>query len=180
MADLTLAQALNRALDEGLRASRHVMLMGEDVGATGGVFRVTDGLPAKYGPERVVDSPLAESGIAGVGLGLAIAGMRPVLEMQFMGFSYPAFDQVDQPHRADPEPFAPPIHRALGDPRSLRRRHRRSRAPLRVDQVIYAHTPGLKVVVPSRPRRRRPACWPPRSTIPTRSSSWNRFVSTAR
>src|SRR3954468_21780286 len=94
MASRTLAQAINLALDNALSRSTDVMIMGEDVGRTGGVFRITDGLQTKYGSDRVVDTPLAESGIVGVGLGLAIAGMRPVLEMQFMGFSYPAYDQV--------------------------------------------------------------------------------------
>jgi pyruvate dehydrogenase E1 component beta subunit len=94
MATKTLAQALNAALDWALATHDDVVVMGEDVGRTGGVFRITDGLQARYGAERVIDTPVSESGIAGVGLGLAIGGIRPVMEMQFMGFSYPALDQV--------------------------------------------------------------------------------------
>src|SRR5262249_51499937 len=85
----TLAQALNHALDTALAAIDEVLVLGEDVGHAGGVFRITDGLRDRYGPQRVIDTPLAESAIVGVGLGLAIAGFRPVLELQFMGFSYP-------------------------------------------------------------------------------------------
>jgi pyruvate dehydrogenase E1 component beta subunit len=151
MAILTIAQALNTALDQALSSDASVMLLGEDVGRTGGVFRITDGLQARYGADRVVDSPLAESGIAGVGLGLAIAGMRPVLEMQFMGFSYPAFDQVishiSRIRNRSRHRFTAPlvIRIPYGGGIGAAEHHAES------SEAIYAHTPGVKVVVPSRP-----------------------------
>ena len=93
MSVMTMAQALNSALDVALSDPR-VVVMGEDIGTTGGVFRITDGLAEKHGTERVIDTPVAESGIVGAAFGMAVAGMRPVVEIQFMGFSYPAYDQV--------------------------------------------------------------------------------------
>jgi pyruvate/2-oxoglutarate/acetoin dehydrogenase E1 component len=148
---LSLAQSLNRALDHALATDPDVMIMGEDVGRTGGVFRITDGLQTKYGSDRVVDTPLAESGIVGVGLGLAIAGMRPVLEMQFMGFSYPAFDQVishvSRIRNRSRHRFTAPlvIRIPYGAGIGAAEHHSES------TEAIYAHVPGLKVVVPSRP-----------------------------
>jgi pyruvate dehydrogenase E1 component beta subunit len=147
----TIAQSLNRALDHALATDHDVMVMGEDVGRTGGVFRVTDGLQTKYGSDRVVDSPLAESGIVGVGLGLAIGGMRPVLEMQFMGFSYPAYDQVishvSRMRNRSRHRFTAPlvIRIPYGAGIGAAEHHSES------TEAIYAHVPGLKVVVPSRP-----------------------------
>jgi pyruvate dehydrogenase E1 component beta subunit len=151
MTSLTIAQALNQALDLALGEWRDVIVMGEDVGRTGGVFRITDGLIAKYGEDRVIDTPVAESGIAGVGFGLAVGGMRPVLEMQFMGFSYPAFDQVINHvarirHRSRGRFVAPLVIRIpYGGGIGAAEHHSESA------EAIYAHTPGLKVVVPSRP-----------------------------
>jgi 2-oxoisovalerate dehydrogenase E1 component beta subunit len=147
----TIAQSLNRALDHALATDREVILMGEDVGRTGGVFRVTDGLQTKYGPERVVDSPLAESGIVGVGLGLAIAGMKPVLEMQFMGFSYPAYDQVinhvSRIRNRSRHRFTAPLVMRIPYGAGIGAAEHHSEST----EAIYAHVPGLKVVVPSRP-----------------------------
>jgi len=91
---LSVQQALNRALADELAADSRVLIFGEDVGTLGGVFRVTDGLQQRFGKERVFDTPLAESGILGTAVGLAIAGFKPVPEVQFDGFSYPAFDQI--------------------------------------------------------------------------------------
>lgn len=151
MTSLTIAQALNQALDLALGQWRDVLVMGEDVGRTGGVFRITDGLSAKYGEDRVIDTPVAESGIAGVGFGLAVGGFRPVLEMQFMGFSYPAFDQVISHvarirHRSRGRFVAPLVIRIpYGGGIGAAEHHSESA------EAIYAHTPGLKVVVPSRP-----------------------------
>jgi pyruvate/2-oxoglutarate/acetoin dehydrogenase E1 component len=151
MPSRTLAQALNHALDTALAERDDVIVMGEDVGRTGGVFRITDGLRQRHGPQRVVDTPLAESGIVGVGLGLAIAGMRPVLELQFMGFSYPAFDQIVSHvsrvrHRTRHRFTAPLVIRIpYGAGIGAAEHHSES------TEAIYAHTPGLKVVVPSRP-----------------------------
>ena len=84
MTELNVAQALNRALDTALETDERVVLLGEDIGRTGGVFRITDGLREKYGAQRVFDTPVAESGIIGAAFGMAIAGMRPVAELQFM------------------------------------------------------------------------------------------------
>lgn len=94
LGSLTMAGALNRALADELRADARVLVYGEDVAALGGVFRVTDGLAAEFGDQRVFDSPLAESGIVGTAIGMAMHGLRPVVEMQFDAFSYPAFEQI--------------------------------------------------------------------------------------
>src|SRR5947208_9550833 len=94
MAEHTMVAALNQALRDSLRDDDRSLVLGEDVGTLGGVFRVTEGLQDEFGPERVFDTPLAEAAIAGVSLGLALAGWHPVAEMQFDGFSYPALDQV--------------------------------------------------------------------------------------
>ncbi|HEX7100530.1 MAG TPA: alpha-ketoacid dehydrogenase subunit beta [Acidimicrobiia bacterium] len=148
---LTMAKAINDALDVGLEKDSHVLIMGEDVGRTGGVFRITDGLQEKYGEERVIDTPVAESGIVGVAFGLAVAGMRPVAELQFMGFSYPAFDQVINHvsrirNRSRHRFTAPMVIRIpYGGGIGAAEHHSESA------EAIYAHTPGLKVVVPSTP-----------------------------
>ena len=131
-----------------------VLVMGEDVGGLGGVFRVTDGLQADFGPQRVLDTPLAESGIVGTAIGLAIRGYRPVCEIQFDGFIYPAFDQIVSQlakiARAIGRPDPPPRR----DPRPVRRRHRRRRAPQRVQRgVIRAHA-GPPRRLAARTRRR--------------------------
>jgi 2-oxoisovalerate dehydrogenase E1 component beta subunit len=89
-----LAKAINMGLRRAMEADPKVMLMGEDIGALGGVFRVTDGLLKDFGPERVVDTPLAESGIIGTAIGLAMRGYRPVCEIQFDGFIFPGYDQI--------------------------------------------------------------------------------------
>ncbi len=147
----TIAQALNQALDDALATDERVLVMGEDVGRTGGVFRITDGLRERYGAKRVIDTPVAESGIAGIGFGMAIAGMRPVIEMQFMGFSYPAFDQVINHiarirNRSRHRFSAPMVIRIpYGGGIGAAEHHSESA------EAIYVHTPGLKVVVPSRP-----------------------------
>lgn len=151
MAELTIAQALNAGLRLALEEWEEALIMGEDVGRTGGVFRVTDGLLEAFGSERVIDTPVAESGIVGVGFGMAVAGLRPILEMQFMGFSYPAFDQVINHvsrirHRSRHRFTAPLVIRIpYGGGIGAAEHHSESA------EAIYAHTPGLKVVVPSRP-----------------------------
>ena len=94
MATLTLGKALNEGLRKSLESDPKVLIMGEDVGRLGGVFRVTDGLQKDFGEDRVIDTPLAESGIIGTAVGLAIRGFRPVCEIQFDGFVFPAFDQI--------------------------------------------------------------------------------------
>jgi pyruvate dehydrogenase E1 component beta subunit len=151
MPEVTIAQALNAGLRLALEEWNETLIMGEDVGRTGGVFRITDGLREKFGSERVIDTPVAESGIVGVGFGMAVAGMRPILEMQFMGFSYPAFDQVISHvsrirHRSRHRFTAPLVVRIpYGGGIGAAEHHSESA------EAIYAHTPGLKVVVPSRP-----------------------------
>ena len=94
MPEVTLVQAINMALMHEMAADESVVVLGEDVGASGGVFRATDGLISQFGADRVIDTPLAETMIAGLGIGLAAEGMRPVVEIQFSGFLYPAFDQL--------------------------------------------------------------------------------------
>ncbi len=150
MTERNIAQALNDALDLAL-ADPSVVLLGEDVGATGGVFRVTDGLLERHGAERVVDTPVAESGIVGAAFGMAVAGLRPIAEIQFMGFSYPAFDQVVNQvsrirHRTRHRFTAPLVIRIpYGAGIGAAEHHSESM------EAIYVHTPGLKVVVPSTP-----------------------------
>src|SRR5438445_9468941 len=94
MTTLTLSKALNEGLRRALEDDPKVLIMGEDVGKLGGVFRVTDGLQKDFGEGRVMDTPLAESGIVGTAVGLALSGYRPVVEIQFDGFVFPAFDQI--------------------------------------------------------------------------------------
>ena len=94
MAQLTMAKALNEGLRKTMEDDPKVILMGEDIGKLGGVFRVTDGLQKDFGEDRVFDTPLAESGIVGTAIGLAMRGYRPVCEIQFDGFVYPAYDQI--------------------------------------------------------------------------------------
>ena len=97
---LSMAKAINAGLRDALRADEKVLLMGEDIGPLGGVFRVTEGLSAEFGDKRVLDTPLAESGIVGTAIGLAMRGYRPVIEIQFDGFIFPAFDQITTPWAA--------------------------------------------------------------------------------
>ncbi|HEX5696216.1 MAG TPA: alpha-ketoacid dehydrogenase subunit beta [Acidimicrobiia bacterium] len=151
MSEVTLAQSLNGALDTALESDERVVLLGEDIGRTGGVFRVTDGLWEKYGKQRVFDTPVAESGIVGAAFGMAIAGLRPVVEIQFLGFSYPAFDQVINHvarirNRSNHRFTAPLVIRIpFGGGIGAAEHHSES------TEALYAHIPGVKVVVPSTP-----------------------------
>jgi pyruvate dehydrogenase E1 component beta subunit len=151
MSELTLAQSLNGALATALETDERVVLLGEDIGRTGGVFRITDGLRDKYGEDRVFDTPVAESGIVGAAFGMAIAGLRPVAELQFLGFSYPAYDQVINHvarirNRSNQRFTAPLVIRVpFGGGIGAAEHHSES------TEAIYAHIPGLKVVVPSTP-----------------------------
>ncbi|HEY5727146.1 MAG TPA: alpha-ketoacid dehydrogenase subunit beta [Acidimicrobiia bacterium] len=150
MTERNLAQALNQGLDLAL-ADPDVVLLGEDVGTTGGVFRISDGLLEKHGDAKVIDTPVAESGIVGAAFGMAVAGMRPVVEIQFMGFSYPAFDQVishvSRIRNRSRHRFTSPmvIRIPYGAGIGAAEHHSESA------EAIYVHTPGLKVVVPSTP-----------------------------
>lgn len=151
----TLAQALNGALDTALESDERVVLLGEDIGRAGGVFRITDGLRDKHGASRVFDTPVAESGIVGAAFGMAIAGMRPVAELQFLGFSYPAYDQIINHvarirNRSDHRFTAPLVIRIpFGGGIGAAEHHSES------TEAIYTHVPGLKVVVPSTPHEAR-------------------------
>ena len=137
---LTLGKALNTGLRRAMEDDPKVVIMGEDVGKLGGVFRITDGLQKDFGEERVIDTPLAESGIIGTAVGLAIRGYRPVCEIQFDGFVYPAYDQIVSPGGEDALPLAGQGAAADRHPDPVRRRHRRGRAPLRVARgVLRAH-----------------------------------------
>lgn len=148
---ITMARALNQALADALAADDRVVVFGEDVGTLGGVFRVTDGLAARFGEQRVFDTPLAEAGIVGTAIGMAMNGLRPVVEMQFDAFAYPAFEQITS---------------------HLAKLHNRTRGHIEVPVVVripygggiggvehhsdsseayFAHTPGLRVVTPSTP-----------------------------
>lgn len=155
MAEVNLAQALNGALDTALETDRRVILLGEDIGRTGGVFRITDALRDRFGEERVFDTPVAESGIVGAAFGMAVAGLRPVAEIQFMGFSYPAYDQVINHvarirNRTNHRFTAPMVIRVpYGGGIGAAEHHSES------TEAIYAHIPGIKVVVPSTPRDAR-------------------------
>jgi len=151
MALRTLVEAINDALRCEMAADDRVILLGEDIGREGGVFRVTEGLQAVYGPQRVVDTPLAESGIAGMAIGMAIAGLRPVAEMQFMAFLYPAFDQIinhlgRMRNRSRGRFTCPLVMRApCGGGIHPPEHHSES------GEAILAHTPGIKVVIPATP-----------------------------
>lgn len=151
MSVLTMAKALNDALNVALGKEADVILLGEDIGRTGGVFRITDGLMETHGADRVVDTPVAESGIVGVAFGLAVGGLKPVAELQFMGFSYPAFDQiishVGRIRNRSQHRFSAPmvIRMPYGGGIGAAEHHSESA------EAIYAHTPGLKVVIPSTP-----------------------------
>ena len=155
MAEVNLAQALNGALDTALSSDERVVLLGEDVGRAGGVFRITDGLRQKHGADRVFDTPVAESGIVGAAFGMAIAGLRPIAELQFLGFSYPAYDQIINHvarirNRSAHRFTAPMVIRIpYGGGIGAAEHHSES------TEAIYAHIPGLKVVVPSTPRDAR-------------------------
>lgn len=155
MPEANLAQAINGALDTALSSDRRVLVLGEDVGRAGGVFRITDGLRDKYGSDRVVDTPVAESGIVGAALGLAIAGMRPVAEIQFLGFAYPAYDQIINHvarirNRSNHRFSAPLVIRIpYGGGIGAAEHHSES------TEAIFAHIPGVKVVAPSTPRDAR-------------------------
>jgi pyruvate dehydrogenase E1 component beta subunit len=151
MPKLDLVGAINLALAQEMAADERVMVLGEDVGLNGGVFRVTDGLQKRFGPERVIDTPLSESGIIGTSIGLAMAGQRPIPEIQFEGFLGPAYDQiVNQAARCRTRTrgaFTCPLTIRVPIGGGIHAPELHSDSP----EAIYAHTPGLKVVMPSRP-----------------------------
>lgn len=155
MARLNMVEALNLAMDQAMANDPDVVVMGQDVGLDGGVFRVTKGLQKKYGQRRVMDTPLAEGGIIGAAVGMAITGLKVVAEIQFSGFTYQAFHQIEQNmarmrNRTRGRYSVPMVMRTPygGGVRAVEH-HSESR------EIYWAHTPGLKVVIPSGPRMAR-------------------------
>jgi len=151
MAEITLVEAIRQAMDEEMARDERVFIVGEDVGKRGGVFRATVGLFEKYGEERVIDSPLAELSIVGVGIGAALYDMRPICEIQFADFIYPAFNQIVSEaakmcYRSNGEWTVPLVIRApYGGGIGGGLYHSQS------VEAFFAHVPGLKVVIPSNP-----------------------------
>jgi 2-oxoisovalerate dehydrogenase E1 component beta subunit len=148
---MTLLQAVTCALKEEMKRDDRVVVLGEDVGKAGGVFRATEGLQAEFGADRVIDTPLAESGIIGTAIGMALYGLRPVPEIQFSDFIYPAFDQIvseaaKMRYRSGGQFTCPMVIRSpYGG--GIRGGHYHSQSP----EAYFCHTPGLKVVIPSTP-----------------------------
>jgi 2-oxoisovalerate dehydrogenase E1 component beta subunit len=151
MAEITLVEAVRQAMDEELARDEDVFIIGEDVGKRGGVFRATVGLHEKYGPERVVDSPLAELTIVGIGIGAALYGKRPICEIQFADFIHPAFNQIVNEaakmyYRSNGDFTVPMVIRApYGGGIGGGLYHSQS------VEAFFTHVPGLKVVIPSNP-----------------------------
>lgn len=151
MAKLTIVEAIRDAMDAELARDEKVIVLGEDVGVDGGVFRATDGLQKKYGERRVIDTPLAESGIVGTSIGMAIQGLKPVCEIQFDGFTYPAFDQLFSHaarirNRTRGKITCPLVLRfPYGG--GIRALEHHNESP----ESYFIHTAGLKVVIPSNP-----------------------------
>ncbi len=151
MPKINMVQAINQALRDEMKKDDRVLVLGEDVGKDGGVFRVTEGLFEAFGPERVVDTPLAESGIVGAAVGMALYGLRPLVEIQFMGFIYPALDQIyshaaRMRNRSRGRFTCPLVIRTpYGSGIKAPELHEESA------ESFFCHMPGIKVVVPSGP-----------------------------
>jgi len=155
MAKMTMVQALNLALQQEMEKDDRVIILGEDVGVDGGVFRVTDGLINQFGDQRVLDTPLAESAIVGMSIGMALYGLKPVCEIQFSGFSYQNFHQIEN-HAARLRwrsrgryTVSMVLRTPYGGGVRALEHHSESR------EAYWAHTPGLKMVIPSGPRNAR-------------------------
>ena len=151
MTEMNIVQAINRTLHEAMRRDADVLVLGEDVGVNGGVFRATDGLYKEFGAERVIDTPLSETGIIGAAIGMSLYGLKPIAEIQFLDFIYPAFDQIVSElakfryrsggqypaHVVIRSPYGGGIKGGLYHSQST--------------EAYFCHTPGIKVVVPSTP-----------------------------
>jgi len=151
VSELTIVQSINRTLRDAMRADPDVLLLGEDIGVNGGVFRATDGLVKEFGADRVIDTPLSETGIIGTAIGMALYGLKPVAEIQFLDFIYPAFDQIVSElakfryrsggqypaHVVIRSPYGGGIKGGLYHSQST--------------EAYFCHTAGIKVVVPSTP-----------------------------
>jgi 2-oxoisovalerate dehydrogenase E1 component beta subunit len=153
MSELNLVEAVNRALAYELEHDPSVVLLGEDIGANGGVFRATLGLQARFGTERIVDTPLAETALAGTAIGMASMGLRPVVEIQFSGFIYPAIDHILNHaarlrHRTRARLTCPLVIRSPCGA-GIHAPEHHSESP----EALFAHMPGLRVVMPSSPER---------------------------
>ncbi|MBI4473276.1 MAG: alpha-ketoacid dehydrogenase subunit beta [Acidobacteria bacterium] len=151
MSEMTMVQALNAALRTEMRANDRIVVLGEDVGRLGGVFRVTDGLYDEFGKDRVLDTPLSEVGVIGSAIGMALYGLRPVAEIQFADFVYPAFDQIVNElakyrYRSGGQ-FACPVVVRMPSAGGVKGGHCHSQSP----ESYFVHTAGLKVVMPSNP-----------------------------
>ncbi len=151
MPKLNMVQAINLALKEEMQRDSNVVILGEDVGRDGGVFRVTEGLFEQFGHERVIDTPLAESVIAGAAIGMAVYGLKPVAEIQFMGFIYPAIDQIfshaSRIRNRSRGRFICPIVIRVPYGAGIKAPDLHSEST----EALFCHMPGLKVVVPSSP-----------------------------
>jgi len=153
MAEINMVQAVNMALSRALEDDPDVVVIGEDVAVNGGVFRATDGLLDRFGQDRILDTPIAEALIAGMSVGMAVAGLRPVAEIQFMGFVYPTIDQLECHasrirNRTRGRLSCPMVIRApYGGGVRAPEHHSESR------EAMFAHIPGLRVVIPSSPAR---------------------------
>ena len=149
---LTIAKAINNGLRRALETDQKVLLMGEDIGKLGGVFRVTEGLQKDFGAERVVDAPLAESGIVGTAIGMALRGYRPVCEIQFDGFVFPAFDQITtqlaKMHYRSSGALTVPVVIRIPYGGGIGAVEHHSESP----EALFAHTAGLRVVSPATPQ----------------------------
>ncbi len=151
MPEMNMIESLNSALDNMLEVHDNVVIFGEDVGYFGGVFRVTDGLQAKHGAHRVFDAPLAEGGIAAIAFGMGLNGLRPVAEIQFADYIFPAYDQIVNEiaklrHRSGGE-FSTPVTIRTPAGGGIKGGHHHSQSP----ESQFTHTPGLKVVYCSNP-----------------------------
>lgn len=153
MSKITLVEAVNQALSYEMAQDPNVIVLGEDIGKNGGVFRATVGLLDKYGPERVLDTPLAETMISGMAVGMATQGLKPVAEFQFMGFIYPAIDHIlnhaaRMRNRTRGRLSCPIVYRApFGGGIHAPEHHSES------TEALFAHIPGVRVVIPSSPAR---------------------------
>lgn len=147
--EMTIAKAINLALRHELESDDSVMLMGEDIGSLGGVYRITEGLKADFGELRVVDSPLAESGIVGTGIGMALRGYRPVLEIQFDGFVFPAFNQITtqlaKMYSRTAGKLTVPVTIRIPYGGGIGSVEHHSESP----EALFAHTAGLRILTPS-------------------------------
>ncbi|HEY8295788.1 MAG TPA: alpha-ketoacid dehydrogenase subunit beta [Micrococcaceae bacterium] len=152
MTTMTIAKALNEGLRAALAADEKTLLMGEDIGALGGVYRVTEGLKAEFGAGRVVDTPLAESGIVGTAIGLALRGYRPICEIQFDGFVFPGFNQITtqlaKMHSRSAGTLTVPVVIRIPYGGGIGSIEHHSESP----EALFAHTAGLRIITPSSPQ----------------------------